>query len=179
MLAEGGIGIRADMEDDLLNEEVTYEAKEAIDFLNSREKFWDQLELGSQNNRAGKEKQAKTMGSLRWLMWNIIIDGPLRKTTILRKTDVIIYISNILVGTGNLYCELYSFKRFKQFWNFRDALSCCGQMEPDFLFKSILARCEHKSKKGWTYNAPKSWVFEARAYTGMKWLVDLLNCSKL
>mgnify|MGYP001279420904 CR=1 FL=1 len=61
MLAEGGIGIRADMEDDLLNEEVTYEAKEAIDFLNSREKFWDQLELGSQNNRAGKEKQAKTM----------------------------------------------------------------------------------------------------------------------
>ena len=68
MLAEGGIGIRADMEDDLLNEEVTFEAKEAIDFLNSREKFWDQLELGSQNNRAGKEKQAKTMGSLRWLM---------------------------------------------------------------------------------------------------------------
>ena len=68
MLAEGGIGIRADMEDDLLNEEVTYEAKEAIDFLNSREKFWDQLELGSQNNRIGKAKQEKTMGSLRWLM---------------------------------------------------------------------------------------------------------------
>jgi hypothetical protein len=68
MLAEGGIGIRADMEDDLLNEEVTYEAKEAIDFLNSREKFWDQLELGSHNNRTSKEKQPKTMGSLRWLM---------------------------------------------------------------------------------------------------------------
>ena len=68
MLAEGGIGIRSDMADDLINEEVSYEAKEAIDFLNSREKFWDQLELGSQNNQKGKQKETKTIGSLRLLM---------------------------------------------------------------------------------------------------------------
>ena len=68
MLAEGGIGIRTDMADDLINEEVSYEAKEAIDFLNSREKFWDQSELGSQNKQKGKQKETKTIGSLRLLM---------------------------------------------------------------------------------------------------------------
>ena len=66
MLAEGGIGIRADVADDVISDEVSYEAKNAIDFLNSREKFWDQLELGSQTNR--KNKETKTVGSLRWLM---------------------------------------------------------------------------------------------------------------
>ena len=68
MLADGGIGMRADMSDDLINEEIAYEAKQAIEFLNSREKFWDQLELGNQNNRKGKQKEEKTIGSLRWLM---------------------------------------------------------------------------------------------------------------
>ena len=43
MLAEGGIGSRADLVDDIINEDVCLEAKEALDFLNAREKFWDQL----------------------------------------------------------------------------------------------------------------------------------------
>ena len=68
MLAEGGIGIRADVAEDMINEEVSYEARNAIDFLNSREKFWDQLELGSQNEQKGRKKDTKAVGSLRWLM---------------------------------------------------------------------------------------------------------------
>ena len=66
MLAEEGIGIRADVAEDVINDEVSFEAKNAIDFLNSREKFWDQLELGDKTNR--KVKETKTVGSLRWLM---------------------------------------------------------------------------------------------------------------
>ena len=68
MLADGGIGIRLDVEEDYINEDVSYEAKEALDFLNSREKFWDQLELGSENEKKGRKKATKTIGSLRWLM---------------------------------------------------------------------------------------------------------------
>ena len=68
MLAEGGIGIRQDVAEDSINEDVSYEAKEALDFLNAREKFWDQLELGSENDRKGRKKETKTVGSLRWLM---------------------------------------------------------------------------------------------------------------
>ena len=68
MLAEGGIGMRTDMPEDYINNEVSYEAKETIDFLNSREKFWDQLELGNQAKKKGKGKATKTVGSLRWLM---------------------------------------------------------------------------------------------------------------
>ena len=66
MLAEEGIGIRADVAEDVINDEVSFEAKNAIDFLNSREKFWDQLESGDKTNR--KVKETKTVGSLRWLM---------------------------------------------------------------------------------------------------------------
>ena len=69
ILADGGIGMRADMSDALINEEVAHEAKQAIEFLNSQEKFWDQSEFGNRNNiRKGKQKDGKTMGSLRWLM---------------------------------------------------------------------------------------------------------------
>ena len=68
MLADGGIGIRVDVAEDIINEDVSYEAKEALDFLNSRENFWDQLELGSENERKGRKKANKTCGSLRWLM---------------------------------------------------------------------------------------------------------------
>ena len=68
MLAEGGIGIRLDVAEDVINEDVAYEAKEALDFLNAREKFWDQLELGSQNEQKGRKKDTKAVGSLRWLM---------------------------------------------------------------------------------------------------------------
>ena len=68
MLAEGGIGIRLDVSEDTINEDVAYEAKEALDFLNAREKFWDQLDLGSQNEHKGRRKETKTVGSLRWLM---------------------------------------------------------------------------------------------------------------
>ena len=66
MLAEGGIGMRVDVAEDVISDEVSYEAKNAIDFLNSREKFWDQLELGDKTNR--KVKETKTVGSLRWLI---------------------------------------------------------------------------------------------------------------
>ena len=69
MLAEGGIGIRQDVAEDVINEDVSYEAKEALDFLNDREKFWDQLELSSENDRKCRKKKTKTsVGSLRWLM---------------------------------------------------------------------------------------------------------------
>ena len=67
MLAEGGIGVRADLPDDTVNEDVAYEAKEALDFLNAREQFWDQLDLGSENQK-NKSKKSKEVGSLRWLM---------------------------------------------------------------------------------------------------------------
>ena len=68
MLAEGGIGIRQDVAEDSINEDVSYEAKEALDFLNDREKFWDQLELSNENDRKVRKKNTKTIGSLRWLM---------------------------------------------------------------------------------------------------------------
>ena len=69
MLAEGGIGARADLTDDYIKDDVAYEAKE--DFLDAREKFWDQLDLNKnlnskkvQKNGAGKV----SVESLRWLM---------------------------------------------------------------------------------------------------------------
>lgn len=69
MLAEGGIGVRADLPEDYINEDVAFEAKEALDFLNSREKFWDQLDLGSESKKAAqRKKETKTLESLRWLM---------------------------------------------------------------------------------------------------------------
>ena len=71
MLAEGGIGARADLTDDYIKDDVAYEAKEALDFLDAREKFWDQLDLNKnlnskkvQKNGAGKV----SVESLRWLM---------------------------------------------------------------------------------------------------------------
>ena len=71
MLAEGGIGTRADLTDDYIKDDVAYEAKEALDFLDAREKFWDQLDLNKnlnskkvQKNGAGKV----SVESLRWLM---------------------------------------------------------------------------------------------------------------
>ena len=67
MLAEGGIGVRADIPEDNVNEEVAFEAKEALDFLNAREQFWDQLDLGSENQK-NRKRESKTVGSLRWLM---------------------------------------------------------------------------------------------------------------
>lgn len=68
MLAEGGIGVRADLPEDHINEDVAYEAKEALDFLNAREKFWDQLDLGSDTKRKMGKKDTKALESFRWLM---------------------------------------------------------------------------------------------------------------
>lgn len=68
MLAEGGIGVRADLPEDYINEDVAYEAKEALDFLNAREKFWDQLDLGSEAKRKLGKKDTKAVESFRWLM---------------------------------------------------------------------------------------------------------------
>ena len=69
MLAEGGIGCRADMVEDYINEDVCIEAKEALDFLNAREKFWDQLDLGSDAmKRRSKRKGNPSVESFRFLM---------------------------------------------------------------------------------------------------------------
>ena len=67
MLAEGGIGMRADLTEDTIKEDVAYEAKEALEFLNSREKFWDQLDLNSEHKKNSK-KDTHSLESLRWLM---------------------------------------------------------------------------------------------------------------
>ena len=69
MLAEGGIGTRADMVEDTINEDVSIEAKEALDFLNAREKFWDQLDLGQDAmKRKVKRKGNPSVESFRFLM---------------------------------------------------------------------------------------------------------------
>ena len=69
MLAEGGIGSRADLVDDIINEDVCLEAKEALDFLNAREKFWDQIDLGSDAaKRKSKRKGNPSVESFRFLM---------------------------------------------------------------------------------------------------------------
>jgi hypothetical protein len=66
ILAEGGIGTRSDIAEDLINGEVSFEAQEALDFLNTREKFWDQVELGKEKKMAKNNKKA--LESFRWLM---------------------------------------------------------------------------------------------------------------
>ena len=62
-LAEGGLG---GFENSALEEDVAYEAQEALEFLNGREKFWDQLDLGSDKKKAENSKGA--CESFRWLM---------------------------------------------------------------------------------------------------------------
>ena len=57
-LSEGG-------EEGALEEELACEAQEALEFLNGREKFWDQLDLGHQDK---KKKQQGALESFRWLM---------------------------------------------------------------------------------------------------------------
>ena len=57
-LSEGG-------EEGELEEELACEAQEALEFLNGREKFWDQLDLGHQDK---KKKQQGALESFRWLM---------------------------------------------------------------------------------------------------------------
>lgn len=68
ILAEGGIGFRTDKED-TINEDVAYEAQEALEFLDAREKFWDQIDLGSGGPKKGRPgKPTKALESFRWLM---------------------------------------------------------------------------------------------------------------
>ena len=65
MLAEGGIGARADLTDDYIKDDVAYEAKEALDFLDAREKFWDQLDLNKNlNSKKGNIMVLKFLGLL-------------------------------------------------------------------------------------------------------------------
>lgn len=68
ILAEGGIGFRSDVADDTVNGDVAYEAQEALEFLDAREKFWDQIELGSDHSKKRPGKPTKALESFRWLM---------------------------------------------------------------------------------------------------------------
>ncbi len=86
LLAEGGIGESADLSGlqvslvianpfmtlimnviVQIQEDVASEAKEALDFLNTREKFWDQLDMGKEKQKTNPNSQ-KALESFRWLM---------------------------------------------------------------------------------------------------------------
>ena len=50
-----------------IEEEVAFEAQEALEFLNGREKFWDQIDLGSDKKKSSI-REKKACESFRWLM---------------------------------------------------------------------------------------------------------------
>ena len=50
-----------------IEEEDAFEAQEALEFLNGREKFWDQIDLGSDKKKSSI-REKKACQSFRWLM---------------------------------------------------------------------------------------------------------------
>jgi len=67
MLLSNGIGKRTDIRVDGTNRMVQVTAHQALDFLKSRETFWDQLDLGLEQRQA-KSSSSKALKSYRWIM---------------------------------------------------------------------------------------------------------------
>ncbi len=65
MLASGEM-TKKDRDSGKLNQFVKVTANEALEFLRSREAFWDQLDLGHEHRQS--KSTAKALKSYRWIM---------------------------------------------------------------------------------------------------------------
>ena len=58
MLA-GGIGVRTDLADDTVEKDITDEAMSVLKFLQVREEFWTQIDVGKNRSKFNRNKRSK------------------------------------------------------------------------------------------------------------------------